>query len=97
MRRSANFIVFPGTGMWMTFGKYQNQPDNYGDFMLIRYLPVDKIREYAKADNMRVFWIDQGIGASTLMKIRHGGKSASATEVTERMVNQYLREKEQGL
>ena len=78
MRRSANFIEFPGTGMWMVVETGINVPI----ICLYRSFPKDLIYLYATNPLKKLFWIDQGVGASTLLHVSLGGKSTSATEVT---------------
>lgn len=90
MRREANFIEFPGTGMWMTLDKSLM---NLGSQInLYRHIQTDTIKEIVHGERDQVFWIDQGTKAATLLRICAGGKSSSVTEVTPRILARYLKE-----
>jgi len=69
-----------------------NVPDNYGDFTLIQNLTKEQIQTYVNEHTIMLYWIDQGTGAATLMRIRHGNKSSSATLVTPAILKRYLKE-----
>lgn len=83
MRREPNFIEYPGTGMWLIIW----EP---GDYQLVISIPNERIKHLLEQAN-RLFWIDRGMGAATLLKVITGGKSGSATEITleiyEKMFN----------
>lgn len=85
MRRNADFITFPGTGMWMI-------SDGGFSFRLFRYLSKEDIKRLVNSSGNRLYWIDQGIGASTLYGVMQGGRSASATLITPNILARYLKE-----
>jgi hypothetical protein len=84
MHREANFVEFPGTGMWATKGRYHTMVSLY------RHLPPEQVARLVN-ENMRVFWMDQGTGVATLLRVIEGGKSASVTEVTPAILKRYWR------
>ena len=88
MQRSANFIVFPGTGMWMATGKHL-QPTT---MQLFTSLSHNTIKSFVQDPNWQLYWIDLGMGAANLLRVRMGGKSSSATLVTPALLKRYLKE-----
>lgn len=89
-RRYPNFLIYPGTGMWMMATKTSGAPGMY----LYQSLPHATIETLAESLNYNLYWIDTGIGAHTLLNVSNGGKSSSATLVTKELVKKYKKEYE---
>lgn len=89
MRRSPNFLIYPGTGYWMLFER--NRPGT--SFDLVPHLDIDTIRAITERNITKLLWVDQGAGADTLMRLRRGGASSSATEITTALLEKYEKEK----
>ena len=85
--RKADFITYPGTGMWMMCTKSENAAGMY----LYRSLDTKTIKGLVDAGVYQLYWIDTGMGAANLLSVRQGRKSASATEVTPRVLARYLK------
>lgn len=73
--------------MWMVV----EAPSTQSTIHLYKSFPKDLLSSYVSNPNIKLFWIDQGMGALTLLYVAKGGKSASATEVTPRILKQYLK------
>ena len=84
MRREANFIEFPGTGMWlMTSGN---------NIQLFLHIDKKDIKRIVDTGCNGLFWINRGTGAAQLLALAKGKKLSCATEVTPRILKQYLKE-----
>ena len=84
--RKADFVTYPGSGMWMMC-----QDGGVNDMHLYKHIPIESLKGIVHQNGWKVFWIDTGIGAANLLTVRQGRKSASATEVTPRILAQYLK------
>jgi hypothetical protein len=88
MQRYADFITYPGTGMWMRFGKH----DNSSRTEFYRGLSKEQIKALVADPNWQLYWIDLGMGVANMLNVRLGGKSSSATLVTSAILHRYLKE-----
>jgi hypothetical protein len=89
MQRSADFITYPGTGMWMRFGKH----DNSSRTEFYRGLSKENIKAIVADSNWQLYWIDLGMGVANMLNVRMGKhKSSSATLVTPAILKRYLKE-----
>jgi hypothetical protein len=89
MQRYADFITYPGTGMWMVFGTY----DNSSRTEFYRGLSREQIKNFVAAPNIQLYWIDLGMGVANMLNVRLGRhKSSSATLVTPAILKRYLKE-----
>jgi hypothetical protein len=84
--RNKNFIKYPGSGMWMMC-----TTSSAAGLFLYRSLPLDTIKGLVGQGTYQLYWIDTGMGAANLLKVRNGGTSASASKVTPQLLAHYLK------
>lgn len=87
-RREANFIEFPGTGMFMMCTKSTTSAGLY----LYPYLDAMSIKGLVEQGEYNLYWIDTGAAVCRVLAARKGEKVNCATLITPALVKKYIKE-----
>ena len=75
--------------MWAVYGKDIRSKSEVNLYMSLR---PSNISSFVILDHVHLFWINRGTGAAQLLALAEGKKLSCATEVTPRILKQYLKE-----
>jgi hypothetical protein len=88
MQRYADFITYPGTGMWMMFRT--NDTSTRTEFF--RGMTKENLKAIVADPSYQLYWIDLGMGVANMLNVRMGRHtSSSATHVTPAILKRYLK------